>query len=190
MPKAHPIDTILNGRLCSGCGGCEFVGRAAGVTMVDYPNVNRRPHWEGNLPIAVKDQMAACCPGAIVEPPAAALPTPRDPDEILVGPTQAVVRRQGQPRAHHLSAQRVVQIAPEPPAQRVQQVGRLGPLPHRVVEHLAHPLQPRLDAAAQRDDMLVRRGALRLHLAAHLTPGGRRMLSILSILVGAPGTPD
>lgn len=90
MPKAHPIDTILNGRLCSGCGGCEFVGRAAGVTMVDYPNVNRRPHWEGNLPIAVKDQMAACCPGAIVEPPAAALPTPRDPDEILVGPTQAI----------------------------------------------------------------------------------------------------
>lgn len=86
----HPIDTVLNGRLCSGCGACAFVGREAGVTMVDYPNVGRRPHWEGSLPIVVKDEMAACCPGRSVTSPAVDLPTPKNRDEILVGPTHGI----------------------------------------------------------------------------------------------------
>jgi coenzyme F420 hydrogenase subunit beta len=86
----HPIDRVLAGRLCSGCGACAFVGEDHGVTMVDYPDVGRRPTWSAELPLTVKDAMFAACPGAGLDAPAAGLPRPRDPDELLVGPTTAI----------------------------------------------------------------------------------------------------
>lgn len=90
MTRPHPIDRVLSGGLCLGCGGCAFVGAAHGVKMVDYPHVGLRPTWTGEVPTAVKDEMIAICPGAAIEAPAAALPRPTDPDEIVVGPTKQI----------------------------------------------------------------------------------------------------
>lgn len=90
MARTHELDRILAGRLCSGCGACAFVGETHGVTMIDYPGVGRRPAWSGHLPSPVKDAMVAACPGAALEAPAAQLPSPRDQDELVVGPTKAI----------------------------------------------------------------------------------------------------
>ena len=90
MAGRHRIDAILDGRLCSGCGGCAHVGRDSGVVMLDFPSVGRRPHWEGELPLQVKDAMADCCPGGRVESPAAGRPRPTDPAELVVGPSEAI----------------------------------------------------------------------------------------------------
>ncbi len=90
MTRTHPIDRVLSGGLCLGCGGCALVGADHGVTMVDYPHVGLRPTWSGEVPLAIKDQMIAICPGAAIEAPAARLPRPTDPDEIVVGPAVQV----------------------------------------------------------------------------------------------------
>ncbi|MGB3953960.1 MAG: Coenzyme F420 hydrogenase/dehydrogenase, beta subunit C-terminal domain [Brooklawnia sp.] len=81
---------MLSGGLCLGCGGCALVGADHGVTMVDYPHVGLRPTWSGEVPLAIKDEMIAICPGAAIEAPAAGLPRPTDPDEIVVGPAVQV----------------------------------------------------------------------------------------------------
>lgn len=86
----HRLDAVLDGRLCSGCGACAFVGRSSGVTMIDVKNVGRRPQWNGELPTAVKDQIIECCPGAGVRAPAADDPPPTDPDTLVIGPSVAI----------------------------------------------------------------------------------------------------
>ncbi len=90
MPRTHELDRILRDRMCLGCGACAFVGESAGVKMVDFPDVGRRPTWTGELPLTVKDAIVAVCPGIAVEAPAASLPRPRDPAELVVGPTKAI----------------------------------------------------------------------------------------------------
>jgi coenzyme F420 hydrogenase subunit beta len=76
--------------MCLGCGACAFVGEAEGVTMVDFPHVGRRPSWQGELPRTVKDAMVAACPGIAIDAPAASRRRPTDPDELVVGPTEAI----------------------------------------------------------------------------------------------------
>jgi coenzyme F420 hydrogenase subunit beta len=90
MPKTHELDRILQGRMCLGCGACAFVGEAEGVTMVDFPHVGRRPSWQGELPRTVKDAMVAACPGIAIDAPAASRRRPTEPDELVVGPTEAI----------------------------------------------------------------------------------------------------
>lgn len=90
MTSTHPIDRVISAGLCLGCGGCALVGADHGVAMVDYPHVGLRPTWSGEVPIAVKDEMIAICPGAAIEAPAAGLSRPTDPDEIVVGPTAGI----------------------------------------------------------------------------------------------------
>ena len=90
MSQTHELDRILAGRLCSGCGGCAFLGSAHGVKMVDHPGVGRRPAGTATLPDEVKDAIVAICPGASLEAPAASLPAPDDRDELLVGPTTGI----------------------------------------------------------------------------------------------------
>lgn len=72
--------------MCSGCGACAFVGQDHGVTMVDIPEVGRRPLGVRELPLTVKDQIVSACPGAAVRSPAAGGRAPKDKDELLVGP--------------------------------------------------------------------------------------------------------
>lgn len=88
MPK-HALDSIVEKRLCSGCGACAFVGRDHGVRMEDFPNVGRRPVGVKQLPIAVKDQIVAVCPGASVESRGWGDHEP-DHNEVLVGPSQRI----------------------------------------------------------------------------------------------------
>lgn len=90
MTRRHPIDQVLSGGLCLGCGACAFVGEEHGVTMVDYPHVGLRPAWSRELPLTVKDAMIAACPGAAIEAPAAFGPKPADDDELVVGPTESI----------------------------------------------------------------------------------------------------
>lgn len=90
MARTHPLDRVLSGGLCSGCGACAFVGEAHGVAMLDFPHVGLRPAWSGELPLSVKDAMVAACPGAAIEAPAAHGPKPTNDDELLVGPTEQI----------------------------------------------------------------------------------------------------
>ena len=89
MPT-HRIDRVLAGHLCSGCGACAFIGQDQGVRMIDVPDVGRRPLGVRQLPLLVKDQIAAVCPGATVVSPAANQHRQSNLDEILVGPTDAI----------------------------------------------------------------------------------------------------
>lgn len=90
MPHTHELDRILQNRLCLGCGACAYLGGPSGVTMVDHVGVGLRPQGTRDLPITVKDAIVAACPGVALTAPAAALPPPTDPDELLVGPTEAI----------------------------------------------------------------------------------------------------
>jgi coenzyme F420 hydrogenase subunit beta len=89
MPRVHRIDAVLDGRLCSGCGACAYLGENHGVTMVDIPHVGRRPIGVRQLPLIVKDEIASVCPGACVEAPGWGQHEP-DANELLVGPTKAI----------------------------------------------------------------------------------------------------
>ncbi|OLT21970.1 hypothetical protein BJF81_14085 [Ornithinimicrobium sp. CNJ-824] len=86
---SHRLDQVLQHNLCSGCGACAFVGRDHGVTMVDIPTVGRRPVGVENLPVGLKDQIAAVCPGSEVRSPGWSGGAPEGP-ELLVGPTQRI----------------------------------------------------------------------------------------------------
>lgn len=88
MPT-HRIDAVLDKRLCSGCGACAYLGQDYGVTMEDIPNVGRRPTGVRQLPLVVKDQIAAVCPGSEVAAPGWGDHTP-DADELLVGPAKQI----------------------------------------------------------------------------------------------------
>lgn len=90
MGREHELDRILAGRGCSGCGACAYVGRSAGVVMVDVASVGRRPKWTGNLPLEVKDEILACCPGAKVVSPASDGSETPDPDEVVIGPSLGI----------------------------------------------------------------------------------------------------
>ena len=85
MTKEHRIDEVIERRLCAGCGACAYLGEGYGVRMVDIPNVGRRPVGVRQLPIAVKDQIAAVCPGSEVRGAEWDDHRP-DADELLVGP--------------------------------------------------------------------------------------------------------
>ena len=89
MAKNHLIDAVLDRRLCSGCGACAFVGQEHGVVMVDFPNVGRRPVGVKQLPLIVKDEIAAVCPGVMVESPGWGDHQP-DRNEVLVGPAKQI----------------------------------------------------------------------------------------------------
>lgn len=89
MPRTHKIDTVIDRRLCSGCGACAYLGEGYGVTMVDIPSVGRRPVGVRDLPLIVKDQLAAVCPGAEVASPGWGDHEP-DRDEVLVGPARQI----------------------------------------------------------------------------------------------------
>lgn len=88
MPT-HRIDAVLDRRLCSGCGACAYVASEYGVSMVDIPTVGRRPVGVRQLPLAVKDQIVAVCPGAEVKAPDWGNHRP-DADELLVGPSRKI----------------------------------------------------------------------------------------------------
>jgi coenzyme F420 hydrogenase subunit beta len=89
MTKTHPVDAVLDRRMCSGCGACAYLGHEQGVTMVDYPTVGRRPAGVRQLPLIVKDQIAAVCPGVRVESPGWEDHQP-DQNEVLVGPAKQI----------------------------------------------------------------------------------------------------
>lgn len=85
----HRLDAVLDQRLCSGCGACAYVAEDYGVSMVDIPSVGRRPIGVRQLPIAVKDQIAAVCPGSSVQSPGWHDHEP-DENELLVGPAHKI----------------------------------------------------------------------------------------------------
>lgn len=85
MHSTHPIDTVIERRLCSGCGACAYLGQDSGVTMVDFPSVGRRPVGVRQLPLSVKDEIADVCPGVRVEAPGWDGHRPTA-DELVVGP--------------------------------------------------------------------------------------------------------
>lgn len=85
----HRLDQVLQHNLCSGCGACALIGAEHGVTMVDIPTVGRRPVGAENLPVDLKDQIAAVCPGSQVRSPGWPGTRPDGP-ELLVGPTQRI----------------------------------------------------------------------------------------------------
>ncbi|GAB3816792.1 Coenzyme F420 hydrogenase/dehydrogenase, beta subunit C-terminal domain [Tessaracoccus terricola] len=85
MAAQHRIDTVIDRRLCSGCGACAYVGEEHGVKMVDFPNVGMRPVGVRQLPLFVKDQIAEVCPGSKVTAPSWGDHVP-DRNEVLVGP--------------------------------------------------------------------------------------------------------
>lgn len=89
MPKDHLMDTVIERRLCSGCGACAYLGQDQGVTMVDFPSVGRRPVGVRQLPLTIKDQLADVCPGAKVTAPSWGGHTP-DADEVVVGPAKRI----------------------------------------------------------------------------------------------------
>ncbi len=89
MHKNHAIDTIIERRLCSGCGACAYLGQDEGVKMVDFPSVGLRPVGVRQLPLTIKDQIVAVCPGAEVEAPSWGNHDP-SPDELIVGPAKAI----------------------------------------------------------------------------------------------------
>lgn len=86
----HPLDALLAGHLCAGCGACAYVAGEHGVTMVDVPGTGRRPAGVRQLPIAVKDQIVAVCPSATLRSPALGTPPPRNAAELQVGPTKEI----------------------------------------------------------------------------------------------------
>lgn len=90
MTKDHIIDTIIERRLCSGCGACAYLGRDDGVTMMDFPSVGRRPVGVRELPLTIKDQIAAVCPGAQVTAAPWREGQEPTPDELVVGPARMV----------------------------------------------------------------------------------------------------
>src|SRR5699024_8683468 len=51
------------------CGACAFVGKDHGVVMLDIPTVGRRPVGAESLPVPLKDEIAAACPGSAVRSP-------------------------------------------------------------------------------------------------------------------------
>lgn len=85
----HRLDQVLQHNLCSGCGACAFIGRDHGVTMVDIPDVGKRPVGVEKLPEALKDQIAAVCPGSEVRAPGWES-EPLGRPELLVGPTERI----------------------------------------------------------------------------------------------------
>ncbi|MCC2594609.1 Coenzyme F420 hydrogenase/dehydrogenase, beta subunit C-terminal domain [Tessaracoccus sp. OS52] len=85
----HRIDTVIERRLCSGCGACAYVGANHGVEMVDFPNVGKRPVGVKQLPLFVKDQIADACPGSQVRAADWGKHKP-DRDEVLVGPAARI----------------------------------------------------------------------------------------------------
>lgn len=87
--KAHRLDRVLDDHLCAGCGACAYLGQEHGVRMVDVPDIGRRPVGVRDLPILVKDQIAAVCPGSAVCSPAVGQPAASS-EEVLVGPTTGV----------------------------------------------------------------------------------------------------
>jgi coenzyme F420 hydrogenase subunit beta len=91
VKKRPAIETILDRRLCLGCGACAYLGASHGVAMRDYPNVGRRPTPPDALPEAIKREMAEVCPGIEIE---ARLPAERakamGDDEILIGPSAGI----------------------------------------------------------------------------------------------------
>ncbi|SDL77591.1 Coenzyme F420 hydrogenase/dehydrogenase, beta subunit C-terminal domain [Tessaracoccus oleiagri] len=88
--STHPLDAVLAGHMCSGCGACAYLGADGGVTMRDVPTIGARPVGVAALPIEVKDRIVAACPGAGVRSPASGRPAPTDRDELLVGPADAI----------------------------------------------------------------------------------------------------
>lgn len=90
MSATHPLDRLLAGHLCAGCGGCAYVGREHGVRMVDVPGIGRRPAGTRQLPVIVKDQIFAICPSATLSSPAADAPPIKDAAELQVGPTEQI----------------------------------------------------------------------------------------------------
>ncbi|MGC4155011.1 MAG: Coenzyme F420 hydrogenase/dehydrogenase, beta subunit C-terminal domain [Propionicimonas sp.] len=89
MTRTHRIDAVLDNRLCSGCGACAYIAGDHGVSMIDIPTVGRRPIGVRQLPIVVKDQIAAVCPGSEVEAPSWGDHEP-DANEVLVGPSRKI----------------------------------------------------------------------------------------------------
>ncbi|GAA3706850.1 hypothetical protein GCM10022204_25910 [Microlunatus aurantiacus] len=89
MAKRHPIDAVLDQRLCSGCGACAYLGQDHGVSMVDFPDVGRRPVGVKQLPLYVKNEIAAVCPGVEVKSAGWSQREP-DADEVLVGPSEKI----------------------------------------------------------------------------------------------------
>lgn len=88
MTTQHPIETVLQRRLCAGCGACAHIGRDHGVVMLDIPTVGRRPVGVEFLPRELKDELIEVCPGARVRAPE--WDHEPDRDEILVGPTKQI----------------------------------------------------------------------------------------------------
>lgn len=89
MMAGHRIDTVLDRRLCSGCGACAYVAQDHGVYMTDVPSVGARPVGVKSLPIAVKDQIASVCPGSGVRTEGWGAQVP-DRDQLLVGPAKMI----------------------------------------------------------------------------------------------------
>lgn len=89
MAREHRIDTVIERRLCSGCGACAYIGEEHGISMVDVPNVGKRPVGVRQLPLFVKDQIAEVCPGSRVTAPDWGEHVP-DRDEVLVGPAAGI----------------------------------------------------------------------------------------------------
>ena len=89
LVPSHRLDQVLQHNLCSGCGACAFVGREHGVTMLDIPTVGKRLVGAEDLPLRLKDQIAAVCPGSQVRSPGFHDSVP-DESELLVGPTQGI----------------------------------------------------------------------------------------------------
>lgn len=85
----HRLEAVLDGRLCSGCGACAYVGQDHGVRMVDFPDTGYRPVGVKLLPLYVKDEIVAVCPGAGVEAPPWRNHEP-DANEELVGPSREI----------------------------------------------------------------------------------------------------
>ncbi|TRY18627.1 coenzyme F420 hydrogenase [Tessaracoccus rhinocerotis] len=83
----HPLDRVLDGRMCAGCGACAYL--ADEVEMVDLPHIGRRPVGVRALPIMVKDQIYSVCPGAAVRSPGEKV-APSNSAELLVGPVKEV----------------------------------------------------------------------------------------------------
>lgn len=89
MTRRHRLDTVIERRLCAGCGACAYLGQEYGVSMVDVPGVGRRPEGVAQLPLFVKDQILDACPGAGVQARGWDGHRP-DADEVVVGPAEAI----------------------------------------------------------------------------------------------------
>lgn len=89
MTRSHPVDAVLDRRLCSGCGACAYLGQDQGVRMVDFPTIGRRPVGVKQLPLITKDEIASVCPGVQVCSPGWGDKEP-DENEVLVGPSKQI----------------------------------------------------------------------------------------------------